>query len=138
MCLIKEWVSVMVRNYNGEVLACLNAFKYFSSQPILAECMALWHTMEFCEELGIFNVHLEGDARHIVDAIIVEKECRAWYGGIVEDVKAVLQQKTNLSIHLVYREDYRVAHSLVKTGLSLGGQSRDGGLPSFYCQCSPW
>lgn len=52
--------------------------------------MALWRAVEFCDELGLISIQREGDAQTIVDAVISKVDCDAWYGGIVEDVKAIL------------------------------------------------
>lgn len=83
-------------------MACLSSSKRFTLQPILAECMVLWRAIEFCEDLGLPSIQLEGDAQTIINAVISEDNCQAWYGGIVEDVKAMLRQRTNWSINFVH------------------------------------
>lgn len=86
----KMSIGIMVRDCHGEVIACLSALKELRSQPVLAEIMSLWCIVEFCEELGLSKVQLEGDAQIIIDAVKVEKECSTWFGGIIDDVKIVL------------------------------------------------
>lgn len=55
----------------------------------------------------------------IINVVRSDEECQAWYGGIIEDVKATLNCRTGWSRNFVYREGNQVAHSLAKLGLSL-------------------
>lgn len=73
----KIGIGIIVRDSNGEILACVSTSKSFSSQPILAECLALWQTIEFCDKLGLLTIQLEGDVQAIVNAVKVEEECQA-------------------------------------------------------------
>lgn len=54
----KIGIRIVVHDYQGEVLANLSTSRRFNSQPILAECMALWRAIEFVEELRLplFNL----------------------------------------------------------------------------------
>lgn len=55
-------MGIMVRDCNGEALACLNTSRNLNSQPILVECNALWGAIKFAEEIGLPNAQFEGDA----------------------------------------------------------------------------
>lgn len=47
--------SIVVRDKKGEVMACLSSLQHFYSLHILAECLDLWKTIEFCANLGLRN-----------------------------------------------------------------------------------
>lgn len=55
------------------VFACLSTSPAFYSQPLVAECLALWRTIEFCTELGLQNVVLEGDMQVAINAVQQEE-----------------------------------------------------------------
>lgn len=115
----KMGIGILVQDNQGEVLACLNASQNFNSQPILAEGLALWRVIEFSKEMGIPCVQLEGDAQILINAIISTQTCEAWYGGIVEDAKAIMQQHAHWTIGFVHRGGNQASHHLAKLGLSL-------------------
>lgn len=76
-------------------MACLNTFKSFNSQPILAECLTLWRAIKFVEELGLPKVQLEDDAQAIINVVTSKEACDLWYEGILEETKAILHQFTH-------------------------------------------
>lgn len=84
-------IGIIVRNHTGEAHACLSSLEKFSLQPILAESKALWRAIEFCNEIGLSQVELEGDAQVDIKVVNSEAKSLAWFGGIVKDVKAVLK-----------------------------------------------
>lgn len=69
----KMGIGIVIRDCHVEVLACLCSSKSFHSQPIVAEFWALWRALILCTELGLENVHLEGDAQGLISAINSEE-----------------------------------------------------------------
>lgn len=93
-----------MRDHKGNALACLSTIRKLNSQPILAECLALWRALEFEEDLGLRCVQFEGDAQTIINAVTTIEDYDAWFGGIVEDVKIVLLQHSCWNISFVHRD----------------------------------
>ncbi|KAL6997145.1 hypothetical protein U1Q18_007269 [Sarracenia purpurea var. burkii] len=54
----------------------------------LVECWALWKVMNFVRDLGIRNIHIEGDSLTVIKAIISAGEDRSYLGGIMKATKA--------------------------------------------------
>lgn len=73
-------IGIAIRDGEGKVLACLSSLKSFNSQPIIAECWAIWRTIKFCVEPSLKNIKLEGDAQMIIIAIQQEETNWSWYG----------------------------------------------------------
>lgn len=101
-------IGIMAQDCKEEVLASLSTSRRFNSLSILAECMALWRAIEFGKELGLPCIQLEGDAQTIINVVTSTEACKAWYGGIVEDAKAILQHHSHWSISFVHREGNQV------------------------------
>lgn len=49
-------IRFMIRDCQGDVLACLSSSKSFHSLSIVAEYSALWKAMTFCMDLGFDKV----------------------------------------------------------------------------------
>lgn len=62
-------LEIVIIDSQGNVIACLSSFKNFNSQPILAECLALWCMVEFCRELGLQRVDPKCDTQIVIKAI---------------------------------------------------------------------
>lgn len=60
------------------------------------------------------NVIYEGDSQTLNKALWSKEEGRSWSGQILEDMKAVFQQKTDWNNIFVYRESNKVADCLAK------------------------
>lgn len=69
--------------------------------------------------MGFRHVHLEGDAKLLINAIQQEEECCASFGGLLEDLKVSDWSNSNLVISFAPKEGNGVVHSLAKLDLSL-------------------
>ena len=76
--------------------------------------MAALRVVEFCREVGINDLILEGDSMLVVKA--VKELCQGWlpYGQIIEDIHCVLGTRRQWSIRHVKREANFEAHGLAK------------------------
>jgi ribonuclease HI len=81
---------------------------------VVGEALAVLAAFQFCRELGIQQVHFEGDAKGVVDAIRSEEVDRGWMGHVIEDIKGELRDFENTLISFVKRDENRVAHVLGK------------------------
>jgi ribonuclease HI len=83
---------------------------------VAAEAMAVLLAIQLCRELGFLRVHLEGDAKGVIDAINYVDVDKCWMGHVIEDIKVELKTLAHwkLTLTLVKREGNQVAHNLAK------------------------
>ena len=65
--------SVIVRDYEENVLASMYTIKLFVIGPIVCETWAAWKAIEFCRDLGLQRVMIEEDALEIVHVMRKEE-----------------------------------------------------------------
>lgn len=58
-----------MRDSVGEVLASVCSSLSFSSKPDIAEALTLRRVMILCEEMGITQLHFEGDCLTVIRAV---------------------------------------------------------------------
>lgn len=71
----------------------------------------------FCKELGLQQVHLEGDSKHVVD--LLQSQGLDWSlgGCLIKDARRVLNSSINWTTSHIYREANKAAHQLAKATL---------------------
>jgi hypothetical protein len=75
----KMGIGVIVRDNMGEVFTTLSVPKdYIIALDIAKASAALW-VANFCRELGLYRVILEGDAFQIVQALRKDGRNWSWY-----------------------------------------------------------
>lgn len=64
--------------------------------PTVGEALASLHTVQFCQELGLSCIILEGDAQLIV--IGINSSSRNWskFGHVLEEIRTVVDTKLEL------------------------------------------
>jgi ribonuclease HI len=72
---------------------------------------------EFCRELGLREIILEGDSKLVVEAILLKAPSRSTYGHIVGDILEVLKVFRSWAAGHVKREANAAAHGLPKGAL---------------------
>lgn len=65
-------IGIVVRDYEGVVLAAHSTTKSVVADPVVTEALAALHAVELCKKMGFNDIILEGDAIQIVQAIKVE------------------------------------------------------------------
>ncbi|XP_040988095.1 uncharacterized protein LOC121235763 [Juglans microcarpa x Juglans regia] len=121
----KVAIGVVVRDLNGEVLACLCSCFINNSIPSVAEAVGtvgLRRAALLCTELGLSNVIFEGDSKLVVNVTISGEEIGAEYGSILEDVRRVMYGRLNWSIWFIYREANCIAHKLAKLAFNFSDE----------------
>jgi hypothetical protein len=48
-----------------------------------------------CHEMGYSKIHLEGDAKGVIEVVNSKDDDRSWMGHLIEDIKVELQAKKN-------------------------------------------
>jgi ribonuclease HI len=74
--------------------------------------MAARRAVEFCHEVGVFDVILEGDSLLVVKAVKDKKPNWLPYGQIIDDIKRDLGSIRQWNIRHVKREANKAAHEL--------------------------
>jgi hypothetical protein len=62
-------LTFIVRDREGAVLAACSTTKIFLVEAVVAEALAAVHAVEFCREIGFFDIMLEGNVLQIVNAV---------------------------------------------------------------------
>ncbi|KAL7000921.1 hypothetical protein U1Q18_002073 [Sarracenia purpurea var. burkii] len=88
----------------------------------LVECLALWKAVTFTRDLGIQNIHIEGDSLTVIKEINSTGEDRSYLGGIMEAIKAELALFSSSKSSHIHRNGNSVAHELVRLATYIGGR----------------
>lgn len=107
-------MGAMIRDFKGDVMACLCSTHKFISSPIVAAYRALRKTMQFCVELGFKLAIFEGDSQLLVEAINREEDSETWYGHLVAEVKTWFKNRQQWTISFIHREGNQAAHKSAK------------------------
>ncbi|XP_040987644.1 uncharacterized protein LOC121235360 [Juglans microcarpa x Juglans regia] len=113
-------IGIVIRDEKGEVMASACYKKQPVKDPTLAESLALWQTVELCNDLGLNKVILEaGDAQAVVnDVNRGEDQDLSLCGHIIEDIKlAVLRGRHNWKVQYINRKGNEGAYSLAKAAV---------------------
>lgn len=110
-------VGVVVRDGNGLVSAAKSTTVFVTFEPATGEALAALHVAEFCWDLGIFDVILEGDSLIVTRALEGKGENWLRFGQIVEVTKLVLRSFRQWRISHVRREANGAAHGLAKEAI---------------------
>jgi ribonuclease HI len=113
----KMGFGIVVRNFEGRVLAARCGSVANISDPLIAEAIGAWKSVELCQNLGLSKIFLEGDNLEVVSAL--QKEGPRWknFGMAVNDSKALLLSFISWKVGHIKREGNVVAHKLAKMGL---------------------
>lgn len=82
--------------------------------PAAAEAQAALLAIQLCRELGFIKVHLEGDAKGVVDAVNSGNVDTSWLGHVIEDIKLELNSLAHWKFTFVRRKGNQIAHCLAK------------------------
>jgi hypothetical protein len=86
-------------------------------EPITAEALGTLHATEFCRDLGLQQIVLEGDALQRVDAIKSSGRCCSRYGHLVDETRDMLRMVPIWQIIHVKREGNSAAYGLAKVAI---------------------
>ncbi|KAL6968459.1 hypothetical protein U1Q18_034262 [Sarracenia purpurea var. burkii] len=69
-------IGIVVRDNRGRIVAFLAEPTQQSMDCDLVECRALWKAILFARDLGIRNIHVEGDSLTVINAVKSDDEDR--------------------------------------------------------------
>jgi hypothetical protein len=76
----KMGFSILLRDHEGKVLAAKCMMKMGVWESTAAEAMAAYHGIALCQERGVPNIILEGDAKQITVAILANGKNNSMLG----------------------------------------------------------
>ncbi|XP_050280506.1 uncharacterized protein LOC126721501 [Quercus robur] len=113
----KAGIGVVVRDYNGEVMASLIQQLEQAYQPVEVEAIAACRAVEFGSEIGVDCAIVEGDSEVIVKALRNNDNGLTPFAPLINDVSLFSSLFSELSYSHIRRDGNKVAHSLAKLAL---------------------
>jgi ribonuclease HI len=107
-------LGIMVWDSSGNLLAARCDIRLGCLALAAAEAKAAMLAIQLCHEMGFLGVHLEGDAKFVVNAINSVDVDKSWLGHVIEDIKVELKSLAHWKMTFVKREGNQVAHNLAK------------------------
>ena len=80
----------------------------------MAEALATQRAVIFSRELSLFNIIVEGDCLHVIQALQRTGPCYMLFGHIIDETKMLGRMMRGCRFQHVRRERNRLAHSLAK------------------------
>lgn len=108
---------MIIRDSQGDIMACLCTSVDFILNPAIAEAYVLRRVMKFCLDLGVQSAIFKGDALSVVQATNNKDEIWIEMGSTVEDTRKMLSQNLSWSVVYMYREVNCITDTLVKLAI---------------------
>lgn len=112
-------VGALIRDEKGNVIAGLSKPITAVYDTVSAEAFAALCAVEFCREVGIQDIILEGDSLLVVKALNDSNPNWLRYGQIIEDTRLVLGSLRSWNVQHVKQEANAAAHGLAKNAISI-------------------
>ncbi|XP_042962737.1 uncharacterized protein LOC122297016 [Carya illinoinensis] len=112
-------LGVLVRDYKGHVIGALRARRPLAGNALEAEAYGTVLAATFCRELGLKQLHLEGDSQLVINLLKGTERNWSLGGLLVEDAKLVLSSCGSWKVSHVRREGNQASHKLAKSALFL-------------------
>lgn len=107
-------LGVVVRDSCGNLLAGRCTAQVGCLAPAAAEAKVVLLAIQLCREMGLSQVHFEGDAKSVVDSVNSAHVDSSWMGHVVDDIRLEVQAFPQWQLFFVRREGNQVAHLLAK------------------------
>ncbi|KAF5481456.1 hypothetical protein F2P56_002104 [Juglans regia] len=116
-------IGILVRNSRGEMLAVVSAPKSHICPAFSAECYALLRSIKLCQELCLYQVVLEGDAKAVVDSVNGYNNSHSWQGLLIDDIQFLIKGHADWNLIFTKRTRNKAAHNATKLGMYLDSES---------------
>ena len=117
----KAGIGIVVRDYNGEVMASLIQQLEQAYQPMEVEAMAACKAVEFGSEIGVDCAIMKGDSEVIMKALRNNDNGLTPFAPLINDVSLFSSLFSELSYSHIRRDGNKVAHSLARLTLMTPG-----------------
>ena len=108
---------MVIRDYNGEVIASLIQQLDQAYQLMEVEAMAVCRVVEFGSELGVGCAIVEGDSEVIVKDLRNKDNGLISFAPLINDVSLFSSLFSELSYSHIRRDGNKVAHNLARLAL---------------------
>jgi ribonuclease HI len=105
-------LGIVIRDSDGRFVAARATSRNGCVDPTSGEAMASFQAAKLCQELGLQNVILEGDAEVVVKGVNSKERIWTRYGHIIEGTRTVLQTIPNWTCQHVNRKADTAAHPM--------------------------
>lgn len=103
-----------MRDSDGKVVVSLCISQTPTQKPIVAEALALWRSMQICNEMALQQIVFQSDCQAVVKVVTSRGEDQSEIANLINDIKFLLRQRMDWEIMFVFREGNEVAHALAK------------------------
>lgn len=116
-------IGLVIKDSSGNVYATASHVVDFLTNTIVEESMAALKAVEFCKNMGLDRIMVEGDSLQVVNAI--NKPGLNWgkYGHIVADIHEALRYFQMWKLCHTPREANSAAYMFAKEGIHFASDS---------------
>jgi hypothetical protein len=111
-------MGIVARDHEGKFIPALCASQRYILDPATAEAMEAWKMVNFCINMELETVWLEGDCLEVVQAMNSTDAVWGRYGSLINESKQLLENFQQWTIVHVPRTCNAVAHKLAKLALT--------------------
>jgi ribonuclease HI len=111
-------LGAVVRDWMGRLVMASCKTQTGCPDPSTSEALSALRAVQLCKALGATMIHIEGDAKVVIDALLSDDEVRSHMGNVIEDIKEELRTVPHWKVSFVRREGNKIAHVLAKTALN--------------------
>ncbi|XP_059451232.1 uncharacterized protein LOC132182040 [Corylus avellana] len=106
--------AVVIRDHRGQLIVAKCFSRKGCPSPLTAEALAALMAVQLSKERGFQPVHLEGDAKSVVNAITCAGADRSRLGHVLDDLKMEVQSIPHWKMSFIKCEGNNAAHVLAK------------------------
>jgi ribonuclease HI len=110
-------LAAVVRDWMGKLVVASCTTQMGCPDPSTAEALSALRAIKICKALSMMKIHLEGDTKVVIDALLNGEEDRSQMGNAIEDIKEELRTVPHWKVSFVRKDGNKVAHVLSKTTL---------------------
>ncbi|XP_058008112.1 uncharacterized protein LOC110638724 [Hevea brasiliensis] len=126
--------GAVIQNSDGQWVMGKATRLVRTSDPILAEALGFKEVLSWLKGLALSNVQVESDCLQVVNAIHGSLLDFSYFGLLINDGKALLQELVNVSITFIKQSANQSAHTTVRLALSLCDAAQWGSIPPLFLE----
>ncbi|KAF2312495.1 hypothetical protein GH714_034875 [Hevea brasiliensis] len=126
--------GAVIQNSDGQWVMGKATRLVRTSDPILAEALGFKEVLSWLKGLALSNVQVESDCLQVVNAIHGSLLDFSYFGLLINDGKALLQELVNVSITFIKQSANQSAHTTIRLALSLYDAVQWGSIPPLFLE----
>jgi ribonuclease HI len=108
-------IGIVIRNHNGECLVACSELREEVTAPEMAEALAVRRAMSLADEEGFRKLLVVSDCLSVIHRINSVMPDRSPVGVVIQDIKALANNFSDISFSHVYRQGNEAAHILARS-----------------------